>query len=57
MLIGTSPAQTQLIKQSIVHNIRVDGRKNWARRTPVVKTGVLPHLPGSSYIYLLHENI
>ena len=57
MLISSSPAQAQMIKQSIAHNIRVDGRKNWERRTPVIKTGVLPHLPGSSYTYLHHENI
>ena len=53
MLISTSsPAQTQFIKQSILHNIRVDGRNNWKRRTPTIKTNVLPHLPGSSYVYL-----
>lgn len=57
MLLASSPAQTQFIKQAVLHNLRIDGRTNWAKRTPLITTDVLPHLPGSSYAYLQHENI
>jgi exosome complex RNA-binding protein Rrp42 (RNase PH superfamily) len=56
-MLNTCQAQRDLIRQSILHNIRIDGRKNSTKRTPIIKTDVIAHLPGSSYIYLEYENI
>ncbi len=51
-MLNTCLAQSQFIKQSIAHNIRIDGRNSQTRRTPIIKTDVIAHLPGSSYVYL-----
>ena len=56
-MLNTCQAQRDLIRQSVLHNIRIDGRKNSTKRTPIIKTDVIAHLPGSSYIYLEYENI
>jgi exosome complex RNA-binding protein Rrp42 (RNase PH superfamily) len=47
-------AQREFIKQSITHNIRIDGRNTQTRRSLVIKSDVITHLPGSSYIYLMY---
>lgn len=56
-MLNTCQAQRDLIRQLIMHNIRIDGRKNSTKRMPMIKTDVIAHLPGSSYIYLEYENI
>ena len=50
-MLNTCPAQIEFIRQSIVHNVRVDGRRNTTRRIPIIKTDVITHLAGSSYTY------
>lgn len=56
-MLNTCQAQRDFIRQSIMANIRLDGRKNNSRRTPTVKKEVIAHLPGSSYVYIEYENV
>lgn len=56
-MLNTCPAQIEFIRQSIVHNVRVDGRRNTTRRIPIIKTDVITHLAGSSYTYFEYENV
>ena len=52
-----SSAQSHFIRQSLTHNIRIDGRTNLTKRKPTTKLNVLPHLIGSSYIFYEYEHV
>lgn len=57
IMLNSCQAERDFIKQSIMNNIRVDGRRNTGRRSLVIKKEVISHLPGSSYVYIEYENV
>lgn len=56
-MLNTCESQKKFIKQSVLHNIRIDGRRNNSKRVPIIQKDVISHLPGSSYLYMEYENI
>ena len=55
--IISSPQQHELVLSAIKFGKRIDGRTPTEARNTIIKTNILPHLPGSSYGCIQYENM